>query len=467
MSKNLFNNERKLKELANKHKPVPPPMVWDEIEKVLDKDDHKRRRFPMLWIFGFLLVGAILFIYLRGEDNKKSSLVEQEIIIIDHQKQSDLKPEDIKTDSSVVIDKVSQEQNANISTVIAPVTDKQKTVKVDTEKPKTFLAQQAQLNNLNTSTVDKSLINTSAVDKSLKANTNTTNSTVPASTSFGEGEDINIAKVFAPSTHEELPLLPVIDLLRLKWIEISYEDSMAILDLKENWTIVTNNKYKTKRSLNSPWFVDLSGGLGRNVSDPVLIDPTQGAFRLNTESKWYSWSTSFQLGYQFDNHWYTAIGLDLNQTKTKFDFWRGDVTSLVNDGSQNIQFKKGDLLNIGEIRHTFADVGLSIGKRVNINKLHFSFESGPIFNVLFNANGKLQVGEVKFSRQEQQEEYHKTRIGIGGRLSASLDYPISDHLWISVGPNYHQYFNTLSSDANPLEERNAILQVKARVRHHF
>jgi len=211
----------------------------------------------------------------------------------------------------------------------------------------------------------------------------------------------------------------------------------------------------------------LGGGIGRNLSNPKVVDPTKGGFRLNTENRWYSWSTSFQLGYQFDNLWYTTIGFDLNQTKNRFDFWRSDVSSLLVDNNQSLQITKGDFFNIGEIRYTFADVGLSIGKRVNIDKWHFSLEGGPIFNVLFNANGKVQVGILEFSRLEDQEEYFNTHIGIGARLSAMLDYPISDQMWISVGPTYHQYFNTVSLDVNPLEERNAILQVKAKVRYHF
>ncbi len=86
---------------------------------------------------------------------------------------------------------------------------------------------------------------------------------------------------------------------------------------------------------------------------------------------------------------------------------------------------------------------------------------------IYHANGKLHLGGLEFSRLEDQEQYFDTQIGIGARVSAMLDLPIADHLWISLGPAYHQYFNTLSSDANPLEERNAILQVKAKVRYHF
>ena len=126
-----------------------------------------------------------------------------------------------------------------------------------------------------------------------------------------------------------------------------------------------------------------------------------------------------------------------------------------------------DFFSIGEARYTFADVGLSIGRRININQFQLSLEGGPIFNVQFNANGKVQVGAFEFSRLEEQEGYFDTQIGLGARLSAMLDYPVSDQMSISVGPSYHQYFNTVSFDENPLEERNAILQCKARLRYKF
>jgi len=143
------------------------------------------------------------------------------------------------------------------------------------------------------------------------------------------------------------------------------------------------------------------------------------------------------------------------------------VSTLVASANQSLLIGKGDFYNIGEIRYTFADVGLSVGRRVNIDKWRLSLEGGPIFNVFFNAHGKVQVGDLEFSRLENQGGYYNRQIGVGARLSAMLDYPISDQWWISVGPTYHQYFNTLSSDQNPIEERQAILQMKARLRCHF
>ncbi len=113
------------------------------------------------------------------------------------------------------------------------------------------------------------------------------------------------------------------------------------------------------------------------------------------------------------------------------------------------------------------DLGLTLGKRVKINKWHFSLEGGPIFNVLFNAHGKVQLGSSEFSRLEDQKDYFSKQIGIGAQLSALFDYPISDHLWLSVGPLYHQYFNAISVAENPLEERNAVLEVNTRLRYYF
>jgi hypothetical protein len=238
-------------------------------------------------------------------------------------------------------------------------------------------------------------------------------------------------------------------------------------DSSENLTAFLISESKGNALLSSSWFVELRGGLGRNLSNPILVDDRQGGYRLNTESRWYSWSASMQLGYQFDDHWYTTIGFDLNQTKHRFDFWRRDISGLIVSENQSTQITNSDFFNIGEISYTFADIGLSLGRRVNIDKWHFSLEGGAILNLLFNANGKVQVGGLEFSRLEDQEEYFNTQIGVGARLSEMLDPPISDELWISVGPSYYQYFNTVSSDENPLRERNSILQVRAKVRYHF
>jgi len=83
MSEDLNNNERYLKEVADKHKPVPPPLVWYEIEQVLDKDKSKRRLYPILWIFGVLVMGAILFISLNHSSlsGKQSSIMIKSKVI--------------------------------------------------------------------------------------------------------------------------------------------------------------------------------------------------------------------------------------------------------------------------------------------------------------------------------------------------------------------------------------------------
>ena len=478
MSKDLNNNERYLRELTDKYEPVPPPLVWNEIEQILDQNKGKRRPFPILWIFGILLLGAILFINLNEKQGKEIATAEQEIIAIDNLKESDSKSYNRKTknadtytsfeqarsvNNSEIFNPLEKEHSTNNSETASLILDKQVGKKVEPKKLKSFVSQEQPSNLLNTSTTDKSLESKT----NTKTNTNTTNS----------NQRVIIAKegIWGPVimnplteiTSEERYNIKVAAIQKINWMQISLETEIPKLDPSENFIDISSLESKDYALLASPWFVELGGGLGSNLSKPVLKTLTQEGFRENTESKWYSWSTSFQLGYQFDNLWYTSIGFDLNQTKNKFDFWRRDITSLSVNANQSLQISKSDFFSIGEIRYTFADIGLSIGKRVNINKWHFSLEGGPIFNLIFNANGKVQVGVLEFSRLEYEEDYFNTRIGIGGRLATMLDYPISDKIWISFGPIYHQYFNTVSSDNNPLEERNAILQLKARLKYNF
>ena len=329
--------------------------------------------------------------------------------------------------------------------------------KLDAEKPKPLATQPKQLNRYN-------YLNTSNLDRTLNANADISNSDIAA---IITEEKISRPKMSTPSTLKEKSIINVSAIQRLEWIRRPLETSRQLPELSEKLIATPISRYRHKASLTSPWFVELGGGIGRALSNSEIINATQGAFRLNIESKWYSWSTSFRIGYQFDNRWYTSIGFDINQTKNRFDFRRSNVSSLVVSDNENFQVTNSDFFNTGETRYTYADLGLSIGKRVNIDRWHFSLEEGAIFNVLINANGKVQVGDLEFSRLEDQQEYFNTQIGIGARLSAMLDYPISDQLWISLGPAYHQYFNTVSADANPIKERNAILQVKARVRYHF
>jgi len=481
MRKDLHNNERYLKELSDKHKPIPPPMVWDDIEQELDKNKGKRRLFPFIWIFGALLMGTVIFINKKGRNNT-ASLVEQETIINDNQKLRDPNTMDpntknIRTANSETTNETANEsvngsvngsinevnqariksgQSSNFSETIPTVIDNQDEYEVDSERlnPFTTPQQKKQLNNLNSSDAERSI----------NPNRNTINSNA---TAINTEDDILSPSVSTPSILEDKNIVHLTSLQRLKWISRPLQTVKPFADPSENMTTSPTSKTKGDTSLSSPWFVEFGVGIGRNLSKPILIDTLQGAFRLNTESKWYSWSTSLQLGYQFENLWYTSIGLDLNQTKNRFDILRRDVSSLSVGADQNFQITTVDFFNTGETRYTYADIRISIGKRININNWQFSFEGGPIFNAHFYANGKVQVGSLEFSRLEDQEEYFNAQLGIGARLSAMIDYPISDQLWISVGPSYHQYFNTVSSVENPLEERSAILQLKAKIRHHF
>ncbi len=473
MSKDLQNNERYLKVLADKYKLAPPPLVWNEIEQNLDKDKDKRRPFPILWIFGVLFMGALILFNLRGNKDNVIAIVEQESITSDNQKQSDQNPRNIRTANSEAIYEMKQGRKANISETTPLVSDKQEEQKVDSKKSKLFASQQHQLKDLNTSIENQHLItntnhiNTYTTDRPLLVNTETNQSNVIG---INTNEEILSPRMLTPSTEptsEERHNIHVAAIQRLEWMQKLFETEITLTQPNENLTALLSSDPKDIASLATSWFVVLGAGIGRNLSNPVLIDPTQGEFRLNTESRWYSWSTSIQLGYQIDKRWYTIIGFDINQTKSKFDFWRRDISNLMVSNNQSIQTTKSDFFSFGEVNYTFLDAGISLGRRVNIDKWHFSLEGGAIFNVLFNANGKVHVGGLEFSRLEDQEDYFNSQIGIGARLSAMLDYPISDQLWISLGPIYHQYFNTVSSDENSLKERNAILQVKAKVRYHF
>ena len=469
MNKDLRNNERYLKELADKHKPVPPPMVWDEIEQVLDKDRGKKRLFPFIWTCSVFLVGAIMVIHLSGNGDKAAPLAEQETMSSDYHKQSDTNPKDIQTGADVSEDnnevihnevnpeQIKQEQRATLlktkSETIPSPSNNQGTQKTNAEKPGSYVTQQQSIK-----------LNTASVDKSSEANTNTSNSNT---TAINTKDDISRQSLSTSSSLEEKNSLQIATLQRLEWVRRSLETSIPHPTLSKNLTAIPLSRYRRRGYLSSPWFVEFGGGIGRNLNNPALVDTEQNRFRLDTESKWYSWSASLKLGYQFDNDWYTTLGVDLNQTKNRFDFFRRDVSSLIVSENERFEITNSDFFTTGETNYTFADIGLSIGQRVHIDKWHFSLEGGPIFNLLFNANGKVQVGDLEFSRLEAQDNYFKTRIGVGARLSAMLDYPISDQLWISLGPTYHQYFSTVSAAQNPLEERNAILQVKAKVRYHF
>ena len=467
MSKDLNNNEHYLKELADSYRPVPPPAVWDEIEQVLDEDKGKRRSFFIIWTFGVLLVGVAIT-HLSDNKDIESPIVGQEKIISDYQKQSAPNAKNIGSVDTEAIDQVKQGQtkqrrikqgqNTNHSEIpetIPPVSKNQEGHKVAAARLASFVNRQQQQQSFK-------LFNATSESRASKPNTNT-NSTKETTIIFDK--DRPNPSISTPTTPGDKNVILVTALERLEWMHRAIETSRPLLTLSENLTPIHN--YRRKASFSSPWFVELGGGIGRNLSNSVLVDPTQGGFRLNTESKWYSWSASLQLGYQFNNHWYTTLALDLNQTKNKFDFLRSDVSSLIVSDNESFQITNSDFFTIGETSYTFADVGLSIGRRVSVDNWYFSLEGGPIFNALFNANGKVRVGELEFSRLEDQEQYFNTQIGLGARLSAMLDYPISDQLWISVGPSYHQYFITVSSDENPLEERSAIIQVKARVRYHF
>jgi len=209
---------------------------------------------------------------------------------------------------------VKKGQNARFSETTLTVSDNQEGKKVASEKLKPFVTHQHQLSNFNTS----------GLDRSINANTIDSDATAVLSK-----EDIFTPRMSTQSTFEDRNTIRVTPLQRPKWIPRLIVPGIPLPDSSENLTAFLVPEAKGNALLSSPWFVELRGGFGRNLSNSVLVDDTQGGYRLNTESSWYSWSASMQLGYQFDDHWYTAVGFDLNQTKHKFDFWRRGISGLM------------------------------------------------------------------------------------------------------------------------------------------
>jgi hypothetical protein len=516
MKEKLHNNERYLKELSDQHIPTPPPMVWDEIEQVLDKDKDKRRSFIILWIIGIITFGVVLFIFIGREYDKDDALVQQEMIAQDDQKQRNSNKKNIDINRSETSNEVNQETVTNSAELLQSSAYNQEGGKIDTaiEQNTNISKNQKQIDpniinfkteitetvnalnqrkNTNASAIPQSSspnkeeskvssekfnlskiqkypskkTDRSTADQSIQESINTINSNESSTVIKDVTSNSTLYNQETEAINEDKRVIIVAVLPIVEWKLLTPIRDTPVLYLNERWTSELNSGSKETPSQATLWFVQLGVGIGSNLSNSVSTDATQGAFRLDTERKWYAWSASLQLGYELDNRWYTSVGINLNQTKHRFDLLRRDVSSLLIGAGQNLQITTGDFFNTGETRYTYADIGIYIGKRININKWQCSLEGGPIFNTLFQANGKVQVEDLEFSRLENQEDYFNTQVGIGAQLSAMVDYPISDQLWISMGPTYHQYFNTVSSNNNPLEERSAILQLKTVIRYYF
>ncbi len=330
MSKDLNNNERYLKELADGHKPVPPPMVWENIEEVLEQKKGRRRLFPIIWGSGILLLGLIVFINFKGKKDKEYPIIEQDTKISNYQ--SDPNSDDIKTMDSKTIKKENKDQNVNLLESQATNSIKQKEQKIDSEKPKTLVTQLHPVKHLKTY---------------LGQESSSSNTIVNHGSEITASKDIYGRIKSTESFSEAINSKLVPNLPRLNWLAKRLAISKPIKDISENLILSPILKAQSNPSLTSPWFIDLAGGIGRNLSDPIVINPAQGALRMDTESKWYSWSTSIQVGYQFDNLWYSTIGIDLNQTKNRFDFWRRDVSGLVVGEDQSFKLPEVTSLALG------------------------------------------------------------------------------------------------------------------------
>ena len=488
MSKNLHNNEQYLQNLSNQGSKVPPAPVWDQIEAELDAGSKSKPLLPWMWIGGLSLLVLTSGFWLVNNTTPVEESVQRGVNQALETTEKVLSTKAIDNNAKPINKKeTAQLIDANLST------NEQKTQKVkkpqqrqkatqpiipneNLPKPRSSTKAWVQIDENNTSPqktdrpiiqqappsdqifqqgstaikpilIDKDGMRLDEKRKSEKSNIDTSNSDKLILSTGGEEMPVGLNRLINPFSVDKVQ--PNFDHRLIPHVEFALDNSPVIRQV-------------------SPWFIEASGGIGREVASPDVINNTLGNYRIDTEDKWYAWSSAFHIGYQLENNWYGKLGIEVNQTKDKFDYFRKDVTTVIMDSTNsfNHQIVKGDEWSIGEIRYTYLDLSLQIGYRQALGKSVLSMEGGPIFNTQLMAQGKVRIGDREISKMEEQD-YFKSNIGIGGRFSVMFDYPLNEHLWLSFGPTYHQYFEGISSESNSLDQRSAVIQARMRLRYNF
>lgn len=451
--KDMHKWEKSLRENALRDVVRPPDMVWQRIEKELDR---KRRRVLIFWSFfmGLLVLVAGVYLYRvqrNYETKAQSSMSKTMIDTVAHR-------------GSKVIS-YYQESNVNITgTTSTGVT---KHINSDADQQEIIFSHTSQpLPLSNTSLINHAIItgDNSGIPGNEKAKISVT-----VAPSVNENTELNVRMKNTEDTHSKILYnIKTLPSISTSGIE---QDELNIPPLRG---IKTGDCYQFGKN-RTHVFVQTEAGVGI----PMRQLKASGASDIlaenikETVSPWFAYNASLQGGLIFGNNLFISSGLNYTEIKEKFDYIKTGVTQIVINidpiTNQPIDTSviTGKLINSGENTFQLINIPLSFGLQQRMGKWAIIPEIGGILNIRSDIKGKVLFNDRNINRIENHRDMYRKTIGYSLYAGVAVHYLLNDKMSIYLKPYYVKSVENWTLSTASFESSFDLININLGLRYIF
>jgi len=474
-----FNKlERHLNDLASGQEQDPPENLWDNIEEALPR--KKKKKALLFLLFGLILGYGLIFLVYPG----KNTFADQSSIL----EAASTKEDNAPFSSEVIV--TTKDLQSEASQMKKDETEFSKSIpsslKIGNDLSEDWLDKNPNEEKFNqplaieTSSSSSSSSSNELIDIEDVAYPNSS-STKIIEASPDTPTQLNPEFSYAPSINveEQIERNKLDDFYPVVISEIPFLGIGKMDDSREYFVLTEDKKSEVKlfpkpqdesldSDLRSKYFIDFNVLAGTHATGLEENDTT-GYYRSSTESNWYTWGVSTQVGLRLKNGVYFKTGVEYIDSRDRFSFERSNVKleDLVDTMPNQFSIVGYTYFNVGDISYKQFNVPLSIGAELDKGKFKLGMELSSVFNLKFSAEGKIRTGDLSFSRVENEKGVYRSSLGLGLRAAFTFGMDVHDRGTIYLKPTWSKYFNPTNHVDNPVNSKLNQYYLEMSYRYKF
>jgi len=477
--------EKHLKTTTETQKSTPPSFVWDEIDKAIPKKKNNRLRLFICFFFGLVFFAILIFQgqNFTGQKNKISTRyysAEQEETLLTEGKTNKLS--ESKNDSPVA-DKNGLAAKVTTNKEIE-VKQKQKQIKTNETAPikvdeiNSRASQEKKIPNSNKpigGNKPKEQNPNPLLAVNDRRNDNMINSNSQSDINTGQ---LIQQKILSEKTIDKVENIvfenkltlenSFIDIPQIARLDISVQRSDD-RNIKINGFAMYINSGELpvdEPNQRNKFFLDFGSMIGLHNTHLSQTQSGAAAYRLNTESNWYTWGAKLNFGFKVSKNLYLKTGVDFIESRDKFAFNRDVVQMVPSNDSSIFNTVSGTYFNVGDITYRQWNIPITIGIERESGKFIYGFEGTALYNMRFSSEGKTQVAEADFSRVEN-EQIFKSKLGFGYSGALMIGAKLNENNILYIKPSYTRYMSNTSLENSPVESKLSLYYLEFAYRKWF
>ena len=187
-----------------------------------------------------------------------------------------------------------------------------------------------------------------------------------------------------------------------------------------------------------------------SLGKPTFNSRTMHDFTTDGSYDWYDYGAGIVYERLVTSRMSIGTGLSYRVSKRKLDYKSTDLILLQTSAGS---FEYGKLISTGEQRYSFINIPLSIKYQLLTEKVRLAVGFSGILNVELTTAGKSIDAYGQVQRYSSADNQYQSSLGLGYAPFLSIDFPIREHMSISLRPHYVVFINPLKeSDSNLLTD---------------